>query len=32
VTGQLFADRQDALLEAYIRYQDVEFEGRWPAD
>jgi len=32
VTGQLFLDRRDALLEAYIRYDEVEFEGQWPAN
>lgn len=30
VTGQLFLDRQDALLAAYGAYDEVEFEGRWP--
>jgi OHCU decarboxylase len=32
VTGQLFLDRQDDLLQAYVDYDEVEFEGRWPAD
>ena len=31
ITGQLFLDRRDALLDAYLRYDEVEFEGRWPA-
>ncbi|HSZ51959.1 MAG TPA: 2-oxo-4-hydroxy-4-carboxy-5-ureidoimidazoline decarboxylase [Caulobacteraceae bacterium] len=31
VTGQLFLDRRDALLEDYLNYDDVEFEGRWQA-
>ena len=31
VAGQLFLDRQDALLEAYLRYDEVEFEGELSA-
>ena len=31
VTGQLFLDRQDALIEDYLRYDEVEFEGQWSA-
>jgi len=30
VTGQLFLDRQDELLQAYADYDVVEFEGQWP--
>ena len=32
ITGQLFLDRQDVLLAAYLDYDEVEFEGRWPAN
>lgn len=32
VAGQLFLDRQDQFLQAYRDYDEVEFEGRWPAD
>jgi OHCU decarboxylase len=31
VTGQLFLDRQDSLLRAYLDYDEVEFKGQWPA-
>jgi OHCU decarboxylase len=32
VTGQLFLDRKAAFIQDYLDYDEVEFEGRWPAD
>ena len=31
VARQLFLDDQDALIQDYLDYDEVEFEGRWPA-
>ena len=31
ITGQLFLDRQDALLAAFMAYDEPEFAGQWPA-
>ncbi len=32
VVRQLFLDDQDVLIKDYLDYDDVEFEGRWPAE